>query len=27
MNAFDDATGMQLARWIIGRNMPVENFR
>lgn len=27
MNTFDDAMGMQLARWIFGRNIPVGNFR
>lgn len=27
MNAYDDATGMQLARWIFGRNIPTENLR
>jgi hypothetical protein len=27
MNAFDDATGMQLARWIFGRNVPATSLR
>jgi hypothetical protein len=27
MNAFDDAAGMQLARWIFGRNVEVTNLR